>query len=84
MKQTISNSFEISLPLFTDKTRWGLFYDYGMIGESTFTEIKRSSAGALFEWVSPLGPIQFIFAEALDAQTGDQTASFEFALGASF
>lgn len=84
MKQTISNSFEISLPLFTEKTRWGLFYDYGMIGESTFTEIKRSSAGALFEWISPLGPIQFIFAEALDAKTGDQTASFEFALGASF
>ena len=84
MKQTISNSVELSFPLFSRKTRWAVFYDYGMIGEDNFSDIKRSSTGSLFEWISPMGPMQFIFAQALDAEDGDQTSSFEFSLGSSF
>lgn len=84
LKQSISNSLEMTIPLFSEKTRIGFFYDYGMIGESSFTEIKRSSAGALFQWLSPMGPIQFIFAEALDSEPDDDLSSFEFQLGASF
>lgn len=85
MKRVFSNSIELSLPLIpSSKMRWGVFYDYGMIGQDSFNDINRSGAGALVEWISPFGPMQFIFAEALDAEDGDDTASFEFSLGSQF
>ncbi len=84
MKKTFTNQFEISLPLYSEKARWGIFYDYGMIGEDDFDDTKRSSTGALLEWISPVGPMQFIFAHALDDEEGDETSSFEFSLGTSF
>lgn len=84
-KNSWSNSAEISFPLIPSaKMRWGLFYDYGMIGQDSFSEIQRSGAGALLEWISPMGPLQLIFARALDAEAGDDTSSFEFSLGSSF
>ena len=46
--------------------------------------ITRSSYGAAIEWFSPMGPIQLIFAKALDAQTNDRTATFEFTIGQRF
>ena len=84
-KRTFTNTFELSFPLIPSaKMRWGLFYDYGMIGENDFTDIKRAGTGALIEWISPVGPLQFIFSKALDAEDGDKTSSFEFSLGTSF
>ena len=84
-KQMWANSVEMSFPLIPSaKMRWGLFYDYGMIGADSFSEIQRSGAGALLEWISPMGPLQLIFARALDAESGDDTSSFEFSLGSSF
>ncbi|XPV53896.1 MAG: BamA/TamA family outer membrane protein [Halarcobacter ebronensis] len=50
----------------------------------TLYDITRSSTGALFEWVSPVGPLQLIFARPLDDESGDDTSSFEFSLGSSF
>ncbi len=80
-----SNTIELGFPLIPSaKMRWAIFYDYGMIGEDNFTDYQRSGAGVLFSWQSPVGPIQFIFAEALDAQEGEQTSSFEFNLGGQF
>lgn len=84
-KKLWANSAEISFPLIqSSKMRWGLFYDYGMIGKTEFNQIQRSSTGALFEWISPVGPLQLIFAQPLDDKDGDDTSSFEFSLGASF
>lgn len=84
-KRLWTNSVEMSFPLVPSaKMRWALFYDYGMIGEDNFTDIKRSSTGAVLEWISPLGPLQLIFAKALDAESDDDTSSFEFSLGSSF
>jgi outer membrane protein insertion porin family len=84
-KNLWANSVEMSFPLIPSaKMRWGLFYDYGMIGQDTFTDVKRSGTGALLEWISPMGPLQLIFAHALDAEAGDDTSSFEFSLGSSF
>lgn len=84
-KELWANSAEMSFPLIPSaKMRWGVFYDYGMIGESSFDEIQRSGTGALLEWISPMGPLQLIFAHALDAEPGDDTSSFEFSLGSSF
>jgi len=64
--------------------RWGLFYDHGLIGEDTFTDIQRSGAGALLSWFSPVGPLQFIFSQAINPEDGDDTTSFEFSLGSKF
>jgi len=84
-KRLWSNSVEMNFPLIDSaKMRWSVFYDYGMTGEDSFTQIKRSSAGAILEWISPMGPLQLIFSQALDDEPGDDTSSFEFSLGSSF
>jgi outer membrane protein insertion porin family len=80
-----TNAVELSFPLIPSaKMRWELFYDYGMIGETTFNKVKRSGAGAAISWYSPVGPLQFIFSRALDAKPGDNTSNFEFSLGSKF
>jgi len=84
-KRSWANSVEMSFPLIPNaKMRWALFYDYGMIGEDNFSDIQRSSTGAVLEWISPLGPLQLIFAKALDAKPEDETSTFEFSLGSNF
>ena len=84
-KKRASASLEASIPLSeAAKMRMALFYDYGMIGENSFTEIKRSSAGAVIEWQSMFGPINLVFAQALDDKPGDRTATFEFSMGTKF
>lgn len=84
-KRLWSNSLEMSFPLIPNANmRWALFYDYGMTGRDDFTQIKRSSYGAVIEWVSPVGPLQLIFANPIDNKPGDDTSSFEFSLGTSF
>lgn len=84
-KKMWANSAEISFPLIPSaKMRWGAFYDYGMIGQNSFSEISRSGTGLLLEWVSPMGPLQLIFAKPLNKKEGDDTSSFEFSFGASF
>lgn len=84
-KHLWANSAEMSFPLIPSaKMRWGLFYDYGMIGQDSFTDVKRSGTGALLEWISPMGPLQLIFSKAIDAEATDDTSSFEFSLGSSF
>jgi len=85
LKNMFTNSIEFSFPLLPQaKMRWGVFYDYGMIGEDDFSKYKRSGTGAFISWTSPVGPMQFIFAEALDDEPGDNTSSFEFNLGGKF
>lgn len=64
--------------------RWGAFYDYGMIGKDSFSEIKRAGTGILLEWISPMGPLQLIFSKPLMKEEGDDTSSFEFSFGATF
>ena len=84
-KNLWASSLEMSFPLIPNANmRWALFYDYGMIGEDSFSEIKRSSTGAVLEWISPMGPLQLIFAKPLDDKPGDDTSTFEFSLGSSF
>ena len=84
-KKRASATVEASIPLSqAAKMRLTFFYDYGMIGENNFDEIKRSSAGAVIEWQSAFGPINLVFAKALDDQPGDKTSIFEFSMGTKF
>ncbi|NWF67325.1 MAG: outer membrane protein assembly factor BamA [Campylobacterales bacterium] len=84
-EKTFSNSVEASIPLIESaKMRLAFFYDYGMIGDDSLSDITRSGTGMAIEWISPVGPINLIFAKALDNEAGDRTASFEFTLGQRF
>ena len=84
-KKRASLSVEASIPLSkAAKMRLAAFYDYGMIGEENFNELTRSSVGLMLEWQSPMGPINLIFAKALDDEKGDRKESFEFSMGTRF
>lgn len=92
---SFTNSVELSFPLIPSaKMRWALFYDVGYIkgdgqyldtnGNLKDEDFTRSGAGALISWISPFGPIQFIFSQPLDDEPGDKISNFEFNLGGSF
>ena len=82
------------------KLRLTAFYDYGWLqGKGQDYDplavdplalpietktISRSSYGTAIEWFSPMGPIQLIFSKALDAESNDQTSTFEFTIGQRF
>jgi outer membrane protein insertion porin family len=83
--KSFTTSVEASIPLSESaKMRLTGFYDFGMIGQDTFDEIKRSSAGIVIEWQSGFGPINLVFAKALDDKIGDSTSTFEFSMGSKF
>ncbi len=83
-KVMLVNTVELSFPLIERlKLRGALFFDYGMIGENNL-DIKRAGTGINLEWVSPMGPINLIFASPLLKKAGDDTSSFEFTMGRQF
>jgi outer membrane protein insertion porin family len=83
--QTFSNNLEFSVPLVPEaKMRATAFIDYGMIGDSSLTEIKRGGYGVALEWFSPVGPLQLVFAEPFGNKAGDDVAHFEFTIGQRF
>jgi outer membrane protein insertion porin family len=78
------HSIEASIPLsVASKMRLTFFADYGQIGAGKFDDAKKS-VGAQVEWRSPFGPINLIFAKAIDAEDDDKTTSFEFSMGTKF
>ncbi|HEG0441190.1 TPA: outer membrane protein assembly factor BamA [Campylobacter jejuni] len=80
-----ANSIELSFPLIDRiKLRGSVFFDYGMIGRKNLDEIKRMSTGIGIEWITPIGPLQLVFAKPLNDKKGDDTNSFEFNLGTRF
>ena len=58
---------------------WGVDFD----GSKDSSKI-RSSAGIGLDWISPVGPISFVFAQTLSSAVGDLEESFSFQLGSSF
>lgn len=90
-----ANSFEASFPILPKaKLRFTTFYDMGWLSgygqtlndatSRTTENISRSSYGGQIEWFSPMGPIQLIFAQAMDDKSGDETSVFEFTMGQRF
>jgi len=83
-KMMVANTAELSFPLVERlKLRGALFFDYGMTGEDNL-DIKRAGTGLTLEWVSPMGPINLIFAKPLMDEPGDDTSTFEFTMGRRF
>lgn len=80
-----ANSVELSFPLINRvKLRGSVFFDYGAIGRKNLDEIQRMSTGVGIEWVTPIGPLQLIFAKPINDKPGDDTNLFEFAIGTRF
>lgn len=80
-----ANSVELSFPIFDRiKLRGSLFFDYGMIGEKSLDEIQRWSTGIGFEWLTPLGALNLVFAKPYNTKSSDDLSKFEFMLGARF
>ena len=89
----MASNFEISLPNLlpeTTKTDVGLFLDFGNLWHVDYdkniddSNKIRSSAGINASWVSPVGPMTFIFSQNLSKAATDVTESFNFRLGTTF
>ena len=59
---------------------WGVDYDSGIDKSNKI----RSSTGVAASWLSPLGPMTFVFSTNLSKANSDQTESFNFNLGTTF
>ncbi len=86
-------NFEASLPNLLPeayKTEVGLFLDFGNVWgvdyDSTINESNelRSSTGLAASWLSPIGPLSFVFSTNLSKADTDKTESFNFNLGTTF
>ncbi len=83
--KSMVHSVEASIPLSeATKMRLTFFADYGTIGINSFDEITKKSVGAQVEWQSPFGPVNLVFAKAIDPEEYDKTADFEFSMGSKF
>lgn len=74
---------------FQDQLRTSIFVDAGNVFDDHNDHLIESrdirvSTGIQFEWISPMGPIHFSFAKALNPGKFDETRVFQFSLGASF
>ena len=89
----ISTSYELNLPNFLPeytKTDVGAFLDVGnvwgvdyddTIGDSSKI---RSTVGVNTSWLSPVGPMVFIFSQNITKAETDITETFNFRLGTTF
>ena len=59
---------------------WGVDYDNSLDDSSKL----RSSTGIIANWMSPLGPLSFVFSQNLSKASTDETQSFSFNLGTTF
>ena len=83
-KTMMVNSFEISVPVSVRRKMWlSAFIDNGRIGESKM-DIVRSSYGISFDWITPIGPLDFTWAWPIGDKEGDDLRRFEFSIGSSF
>ncbi|MGB0712945.1 MAG: outer membrane protein assembly factor BamA, partial [Gammaproteobacteria bacterium] len=70
-----------------DTLRPALFYDIGSVYDSIDdweADDLRSSVGVALKWFTPVGPISFSLAEALNTKDGDNEQRFQFTLGVDF
>ena len=79
--QILENFENIDVLVFLDAANvWGVDY---FKGDDEGREL-RSSVGIGIDWLTPIGPLSFTFAEALSKSNTDKTESFRFNLGTTF
>jgi len=81
LPQILSNLQTVDFLLFFDAANiWGVDYD------STIDDTNkiRSSIGLGVDWFTPIGPLNFSFAQELSKHKDDKTEAFRFNLGTTF
>ena len=85
----VTGSVSLQFPLpgvkETDQTRISVFTDAGQVYDDEFDPSDlRYSTGVALAWMTPIGPLSFTYAKALNASSTDQTEGFQFSIGSSF
>ncbi len=81
LPQLLENSQNVDFIFFLDAANvWGVDYDASIDDKSQI----RSSFGLGIDWLSPIGPMNFTFAETITKADTDIPQSFRFNLGTSF
>ena len=79
--QLLQESQNIDFSLFLDAANvWGVDYDSSLDS----TNKIRSSVGLGIDWLTAVGPLNFVFSHPLTKAEGDKTESFRFNLGTTF
>ena len=89
----MATNFELSLPNLlpeSTKTDVGLFLDFGNIWKVDYDNSLadsnkiRSSTGVTTSFLSPVGPMSFVFSKNISKATTDSVETFNFRLGTTF
>ena len=89
----LATNFELNLPNLlpeATKTDVGLFLDFGNVWAVDYdkqlddSNKVRSSVGINTSWLSPVGPMTFVFSQNLAKANTDVTETFNFKLGTTF
>ena len=81
LPQILSNIQEVDFVMFLDAANiWGVDYDSSIDDDGSF----RSSVGVGVDWMTPVGPLNFIFAQPITKESSDKTQTFRFNLGTTF
>ena len=75
-----ANLEKVDFQLFVDAANvWGVDYD-SSLDNSTL----RSSTGLSVDWYTPIGPLNFSFAQPISKASSDKTETFRFNIGTTF
>jgi outer membrane protein insertion porin family len=89
----MASNFEVKLPNLlpeSTKTDVGLFLDFGNVWSVDYDKTIddsnkiRSTAGVNTSWLSPAGPMTFVFSQNLSQAATDVVETFNFKLGTTF
>ena len=81
LPKILEDSQNIDFLFFIDAANvWGIDYDSSISDNSKI----RSSIGLGVDWLTPIGPLNFTFAEPISKADSDITESFRFNLGTTF
>ena len=80
LPQILPNSQNTDIVLFFDAANiWGVDYDSSLDDNKV-----KSSIGIGLDWFSPVGPMNFSFAQPITKSSSDVTETFRFNLGTTF
>lgn len=88
--RVVGNAELVFPPPFASESttvRMSLFFDVGNVFETieAYDSAElRQSVGVSLLWLSPIGPLSFSIADALNNRSGDDTETFQFTLGTFF
>ena len=81
LPQFLENSENFDFLIFLDTANlWGIDYDKTLNDNSSF----RSAIGIGIDWLTPIGPLNFSFAQPITKAATDVTETFRFNLGTTF